>query len=223
MPDLIRYPSRSSHTQLPHHLSVYRFAAILSIPLAASLLLFWTLTRNNTTSVITWDLLPNGYLAFLVLAFILPIKQLPRSGRLRFLSTLRRISIGGLAKSEDGKFGDVLLADALTSYAKPLSEVYVTLCMLVTGQRTTNRPDRSCGGALVVPLIMCIPFIIRFRQCIIDHQPANALKYATAFPAIVLSVLQKHEEAVGLSDISLFRLWYALSFLISYITLFKVC
>jgi hypothetical protein len=152
--------------------------------------------------------LPNLYFVFLILAFVLPIKQLPRSGRSRFLSTFRRISIGGLAKTDDGKFGDVLLADALTSYAKPLSEVFVALCMLVTGQHTTALPDRGCGGSFMVPLIMCIPFLIRFRQCIIDHQKANALKYATAFPAILLSVLQKDEAAVGMSDTSLFRLWY---------------
>lgn len=195
---------------MSHHLSVYRFATILSIPLAASLLLFWILTRNDPVRVTSWSLLPNIYLVLLILAFVVPTKHLPWSGRSRFLSTFRRISIGGLAKAEDGKFGDVLLADALTSYAKPLSEVYVSLCMLVTGQRTTARPDRGCGGLFLVPLIMCVPFMIRFRQCIIDHQPANALKYATAFPAILLSVLQKDSEAVGMSDTSLFRLWYVL-------------
>jgi hypothetical protein len=100
----------------------------------------------------------------------------------------------------------VLLADALTSYAKPLSEVFVAFCMLFTGQRTTANPDRGCGGAFIVPFIMCVPFLIRFRQCIIDHQKANALKYATAFPAILLSALQK-EGTDRVSDTSLFRLW----------------
>ena len=208
VPHLIRYPHRSSHTQLSHHHSVYRFATILTAPLAASLLLFWTLTRRNTASVEGWDIIPNIYLILLVLAFVIPIQQLPRAGRSRFLSTLRRISIGGLAKTEDGKFGDVLLADALTSYAKPLSEIYVVLCMLVTRQSTTKRADRSCGGTFVVPFIICVPFMIRLRQCIIDHQPANALKYATAFPAIILSALQRDAEAVGVSDVTLFRLWY---------------
>ncbi|KAK3715260.1 protein-ER retention protein [Vermiconidia calcicola] len=207
VPHLIRYPSRSSPAQLSHHLSVYRFAAILTLPLASSLFLFWALTHGNTPRVIAWDLLPNVYLLFLLVAFVLPIKQLPRSGRSRFLSTLRRISIGGLAKTEDGKFGDVLLADALTSYAKPLSEIYVALCMLVTGQHTTRRPDRGCGGTYVVPFIICIPFLIRLRQCIIDHQPANALKYATAFPAIILSALQRDAEKIGIGPTSLFRLW----------------
>lgn len=209
MPHLIRYPPRSSQAQLAHYQSVYRFAAILSIPLALSIVWFWWLTAGDTQSVVAADLLPNLYLLLLVLAFVVPTQHLPRAGRSRFLSTFRRISIGGLAKSDDGKFGDVLLADALTSYAKPLSEVYVALCMFMSGQSTTGRPDRSCGGTYMVPFIMCIPFLIRFRQCITDRQPANALKYATAFPAIGLSAVQRDAEAVGMSHTSLYRLWYA--------------
>ena len=205
MPHLIKYSSRSSHADIPHHLSVYRFATILSIPLAASILVFWTLTRGSTTSVIAYDWLPNLYLLFLIAAFAIPNRHLPHSGRSRFLSTFRRISIGGLARDE--KFGDVLLADALTSYAKPISEIYVSLCMLVTGQHTTRRPDRGCGGTYVVPLLIGVPFMIRLRQCLIDGQKANALKYATAFPAIALSAFQRDAAAVGVSGTSLFRLW----------------
>lgn len=108
---------------------------------------------------------------------------------------------------ENGKFGDVLLADALTSYAKPLSEVYIALCMLFTGQKTTARPDRDCGGTYIVPFIMCIPFLIRLRQCLSDGQRANALKYATAFPAITLSAMQRDADKLGLSATTLFRLW----------------
>lgn len=207
MPHLIRYPARSSHTDLPHYLSTYRFAAALSVPLTVVLLLFWFLTRGSTPSVIGWDILSNAYLLFLLAAFTIPVRYLPRSGRARLNATFRRISIGGLAKTEDGKFGDVLLADALTSYAKPLSEVYVAVCMVVTGQHSTRRPDRSCGGTWVVPLIMCIPFLIRLRQCLIDGQKANALKYATAFPAIALSALQRDAASTGMSGTALFRLW----------------
>ena len=165
-------------------------------------------TGGSASSVISWHILPNLYLLYLLLAFLIPIKQLPRAGRSRFLSTLRRVSIGGLAKTDDGKFGDILLADALTSYAKPLSEIYVALCMLVTGQHTTRRPDRNCGGTFVVPFLIAVPFIIRLRQCLIDYQPGNALKYATAFPAIALSALARDAAAVGMSDTALFRLWY---------------
>ena len=80
--------------------------------------------------------------------------------------------------------------------------------MMFTGQATTGKPDRHCGGTYIVPFIMCVPFLIRFRQCITDHQPANALKYATAFPAIALSAVQRHVERGGTSHTSLHSLWY---------------
>lgn len=207
VPHLIRYPARSSAAQPSHHLSVFRFATFLSLPLVASILLFWTLTSGNVDKVTAWDYLPNLYLLFLVFAFVTPIRQLPRTGRRRFWSTLRRISFGGLARTEDGKFGDVLLADALTSYAKPLSEVYVAVCMLVTGQHTTRRPDRSCGGQYVVPILISVPFLIRLRQCLSDRQPLNALKYSTAIPAILLSAISRDVALVGLSAAALSRLW----------------
>ena len=207
VPHLIRYPARTTHTDAPHHLSTYRFATILSIPLALSLLLFWLLTQGTAESVRGWSLLPNSFLIILLLAFVIPFRFLPRNGRLRLNSTFRRIALGGLASTENGKFGDVLLADALTSYAKPLSEVYVALCMLVTGQKTTSRPDRDCGGTYIVPVIMAIPFLIRLRQCLGDGQRANALKYATAFPAIALSALQRDAEALGMNPTTLFRFW----------------
>lgn len=47
-----------------------------------------------------------------------------------------------------------------------------------------------------------LPFAIRFRQCTKDSQSLNALKYATAFPAIGLSVLMKHS-----TNPSITKLW----------------
>ena len=217
---LIRYnphPSSRPQPSTPdpsNHQSIYRFATALTLPLLASLLLFWLFTSHDATSVQAWSLLPNSYLILLLLAFLLPSSLLhrlahyiPRAGRTRLNTTFRRISYGGLASTDNGKFGDVLLADALTSFAKPLSEVYIALCMLFTGQKTTSRPDRDCGGTYIVPLIMCIPFLIRLRQCLSDGQRANALKYFTAFPAIALSAMQRDADTLGLSATTLFRLW----------------
>ena len=133
VPALIRYKPRSD----PPYLTVYRFAIALSAPVAASLVLYKT--TNNTF------LLPNLTLILFLALFIVPQRFLypksiwPLTGRQRFLSTLRRISIGGLARTEDGKFGDILLADALTSYARPLSELYIALSMIWGKQSATGR------------------------------------------------------------------------------------
>ena len=139
------------------------------------------------------------------------------------------MSVGGIADADNGKFGDILLADVLTSYAKVLGDLFVSICMFVTpGVSSTDKPDRSCGGAYMVPLIISIPSMIRLRQCLIEYSRvrknpssssgwggqhlANALKYSSAFPVIILSALQRgtNPNDFGMSETGLFRLWYVL-------------
>lgn len=236
MPSLIRYPSRSSSVLPSHHLSTYRLATLFTIPLVISILLFWIITHGNASLVIAWEILPQSYLLLLVFFFILPLQRLSRTGRYRFLSTLKRVSIGGIAEAQDGKFGDILLADVLTSYAKVLGDLFVSFCMFLSPRHSsTARPDRSCGGQFMVPLIISIPSMIRLRQCLIEYlrvrrsnaktsggrfgsssggwggqHLANALKYASAFPVIILSALQRgyDPKKIHMSEAGLFRLWY---------------
>lgn len=114
----------------------------------------------------------------------------------------------------------------LTSYAKIVADLFVSLCMFFSGPRgsATARPDRGCGGQYLVPIIIAVPSIIRLRQCIIDYlrtqrngtsgggtHLANALKYASAFPVIILSALQRNlsmnHKDIGLTETSLYRCW----------------
>jgi hypothetical protein len=122
------------------------------------------------------------------------------------------------------------MADALTSYAKVLGDLFVALCMFFSsGRSSTGKPDRGCGGKFIVPLIIAIPSMIRLRQCLIEYKRvqranrsgalgghgwggqhlANALKYSTAFPVIILSAIQRNYEPgeYGMSEAGLFRLW----------------
>lgn len=127
---------------------------------------------------------------------------------------------------QDGKFGDILLADVLTSYAKVLGDVFVSTCMLLSSKTTsTSKPDRGCGGQYLVPLVISIPSIIRLRQCLIEYvrvrrnrtaesgwggqHLANALKYSSAFPVIILSAVQRNYDAntFNMTEAGLFRLW----------------
>jgi hypothetical protein len=185
--------------------------------------------------VVAYDWLPVTCLVAVLAVFAVPLRGLSHGGRGRFLATLRRVGVGGLAEARDGKFGDILLADVLTSYAKVLGDLYVVLCMFVTPRPRSEatittadalRPDRSCGGAVVVPLILALPSLIRLRQCLIEYvrvrraprkestgwggqHLANALKYASAFPVIILSALQRNlptEEARS-AGASLNRAW----------------
>ena len=104
----------------------------------------------------------------------------------------------------------------------------MSACMFLSrGVSSTNKPDRSCGGAYLVPLIISIPSLIRLRQCLIEffrvrkagqtavsgwggNHLANALKYSSAFPVIILSALQRgyDPQKIGTSEAGLFRLWY---------------
>ncbi|PMD39434.1 EXS-domain-containing protein [Hyaloscypha variabilis F] len=236
VPSLLHYPSRASpRTDPPHHLSTYRLATLLTLPLSFSLLLFWLLSRRDPVLVIHYDYLPIAYLVLLLALFLLPLRRFSSSGRTRFLTTLRRISIGGLAPSNAGKFGDILLADVLTSYAKIIADLFVSLCMFFSSPSgsATARPDRGCGGQYLVPIIIAIPSLIRLRQCLIEYvrvrsqniknggmsaqtgwggqHLANAAKYASAFPVIVLSALQRNlsldHEDIGVTETTLYRLW----------------
>lgn len=177
-------------------------------------MLFWLFSHRDPALVVYYDWMPMTYLLVLAILFALPLRSLAlsHSGRSRLLATLRRVSVGGLAQASDGKFGDILLADVLTSYAKVMGDLFVCVCMMffhgATGS-ATDRPDRSCGGTVLVPLIMAAPYLIRFRQCLIEYlrvkrsnynpqvgwggqHLANAAKYATAFPVIVFSALQRN-------------------------------
>jgi hypothetical protein len=228
---LIRYANRMSTNGPSYHLRTYRLATWVSIPLIISLLLFWTVTHGQASLVLAWEILPQSYLFLLAIFFILPLQRFSKSGRHRFLSTLKRVSTGGIANTEDGKFGDILLADVLTSYAKVLGDLFVSGCMLLSSKySSTAKPDRGCGGAYLVPIIISIPSLIRLRQCFIEfgrvrtglnapggsgtpgwggQHLANALKYSSAFPVVVLSALQRGYDPnkIGMSETGLFRLW----------------
>ncbi|KGQ10421.1 Protein ERD1 2 [Beauveria bassiana D1-5] len=225
VPSLIRYPGRTSPAAIPHHLSTYRFATVLSSLFGVSMVLFWLLTWRVPQRVVDYDWIPMTYLVALVALFVVPLRNLPGHGRRRFLATLRRVSVGGIAEAKDGKFGDILLADVLTSYAKVFGDVFVTVCMFFSpGGSSTDRPNRNCGGIVIVPLLMAVPSLIRFRQCIIEYlrvrnapyresggwggqHLANALKYSTAFPVLITSSMQRSAEAAGTATPGLYRAW----------------
>lgn len=233
MPALVRYPPRASVHHPPHHLTTYRLAAACSVLFALSLATFWLFTHGDAHLVLRHGWLPLSLLASLAVLFYAPLRALSHAGRRRFLATLRRISIGGLAEPRDGKFGDIILADALTSYAKIIADLFVALCMFVTpGYSATGRPDRSLPGNLV-PFLVAIPSLIRLRQCLIEYfrvrrapyhpasgwggqHLANALKYSTAFPVIILSTMLSR----GPPSSSLKLAWFCASLLNSLYTFY---
>ena len=236
VPALIKYPRPPAPSIPSHHQRIYRLAATVTVPLIVSILFFWIITHGKPSLVLAWDILPQSYLFLLVIFFLIPLQRLSRTGRYWFLKTLKRVSLGGIAEAKDGKFGDILLADVLTSYSKVLGDLFVSACMFFTiGTSSTDKPDRNCGGKYIVPLIISIPSMIRLRQCLVEYfrvrrgpksaatgwggqHLANALKYSSAFPVIILSALQRGYDPtnIGMSEATLFRLWLLSVFLNSF-------
>lgn len=129
---------------------------VLTLPLLCSLAFF---------ALLKTQLLPLSYLLYILVALAVPTTYLSRRGRHRFLSTLRRVSVGGIAHDQDGKFGDILMADVLTSYAKPIADLYVVVCLMLQGKAVQGRPDRSCGGSFMVPFLIAVPFLYVAHPC----------------------------------------------------------
>lgn len=241
VPALIRYTSRPSSSSVPIYQSTYHLATLLSVPLAVSLLVFWIVTHGSPEQVVAWEIIPQSYLLIFFCLLLFPLHRLSRSGRSRLLTTLRRIWLGGLAESQDGKFGDIILADVLTSYAKVFGDLYVAICMFFSHDvSSTGRPDRNYGGHIMVPLLIALPSVIRLRQCLIEfwrvsmrgtrsidgwggQHLANALKYASAFPPIAFNAMQKNYDPQASNQLSLtaiYRLWIVFSALNSLYTFY---
>ncbi|KAJ5180505.1 hypothetical protein N7492_003715 [Penicillium capsulatum] len=234
VPALIQYPARSSNAQRSHHASAYRLATIFTIPLTIWLFAFWFATRRSPELVERLDYIPQSVFIILLIILIWPLNRASRAGRIRFLLTLKRILIGGLAESHEGRFGDILLADALTSYARVLGDLYVSFCMFFTdGISATSKPNRACAKDFIVPIIVVFPSAIRLRQCLTEYlrarrtstrgetnrgnqHLANALKYATAFPVIWLAAKMRNYNPLdfrGFSEVSIMRLLFVFSFI----------
>ncbi|KAG0016133.1 protein-ER retention protein [Podila clonocystis] len=161
-----------------------------------------------------------GYITIAVMIFA-PLNVLFKKERFRFLRSMRHVMFSGF-KSEVS-FADVILADILTSFARVFGDLAVALCLMFLDRDGTNTD--AYYGSILVPIMTSIPYCIRLRQCLseyiessytTDRHLMNALKYASAFPVIIISSLQKSAKAASLkgqpnsgyfSDNSLFRLW----------------
>ncbi|GAB4823276.1 hypothetical protein N2152v2_010322 [Parachlorella kessleri] len=133
-----------------------------------------------------------------LLAFVLnPTNVLFKETRLFFSSTAWRV----FTPLRTVTWADFLLADVLTSLAKPLSDTERAVCHLMTGPVMSPIEERCGSASLVIPVGLALPYLWRFVQCIRVYldtgarpQIWNAVKYSTAFPVIILSSMQYHVD-----------------------------
>lgn len=102
------------------------------------------------------------------------------------------------------QFSDVIAADILTSFAKVLGHVWLSLVVVLytlQGALVDDSVLLAQQSSLAVPVLVSLPFLIRLRQCVSEYltlsplarqtrstRPLyNALKYASALPVIWLS------------------------------------
>jgi hypothetical protein len=115
--------------------------------------MFWQFTSGDASAILAYKALPLSCFAAISLVTVCPFDIIYRDVRFRFLRVLWRILVGRL-DAEGGKFGDIMLADILTSYAKVLGDLWVTGCMFLGGISATGKPDRACGGKFAVPFVI---------------------------------------------------------------------
>lgn len=137
------------------------------------------------------------YATFLIL-LVLPGNIFHGDIRRFFASTFWRVMTPGLRPVT---FSDFLLADILTSLAKALSDVERAVCLLASGPIMSPRLQECSDASWIIPLGLAAPYVWRLMQCLRVYydtgarsQLANAAKYFTAFPVIVLSAIKYHVD-----------------------------
>ena len=152
------------------------------------------------------ELMPGCLYIVLLVILLLPPTILHGQARYFFCLTLRRVFL----PVQSVTFSDFILADIMTSLAKALADLQRAVCLMVSGPVLFNLPGldnpnkhqglRTCSrGSLFVNAVLALPYLLRMFQCLIVYASTrekpnlfNAIKYATVFPVIGLSVLKYH-------------------------------
>ena len=145
--------------------------------------LAYTVLQSNTIPLFT--------LVVILISFFNPLNTFFKVQRYQFLSILLQIISSPVHTPVT--FPQVLIADILTSYARVFSDLYLCLLDLLNFDSMKK----------FSPIFSTIPYLLRFRQCIVEYiasnfnqrrSLANALKYATSFPVIAFSATLKSNE-----------------------------
>ncbi|KAA1474027.1 EXS-domain-containing protein [Dentipellis sp. KUC8613] len=160
--------------------------------------LYRAATQGNPSLVDPFKFIPAVCVLGSLLILLLPHDAFQKRERDAFLLSVRRCLFSPFSRPT--YFCDIIFADIFTSYAKVLGDVYLSLLMLLPGGSLLTPPSGDGWSRWILPTLMSLPYLARFRQCIIDYMhPSNtssrpffnALKYASSFPVIYLSAAQR--------------------------------
>ncbi|TXT08953.1 hypothetical protein VHUM_02427 [Vanrija humicola] len=159
---------------------------------------FRSLTGDNTERMEAWRGLVGVIMLAPLAAALLPWRGIGARERRAFRKSVHRIFVP--PPNTPIFFADVILADILTSFAKVLGDLYVSASQIIFGGITHGRVAPHGVSKWITLAMVGLPYLLRFRQCMLEFyhsgwqskRPlANALKYASAFPVILLSAAQK--------------------------------
>lgn len=233
---VVKYSFKKSSSSAPHtlHHGIFHMALVLTMIVASSWLIFSLILLNQyhnmvtsssftSSTVRTIDVIPETTLVLLIGAFIMPGQSFHSKGRKKFLQVLGRILLGRI--DQDSRVPDILVADGLTSYTRVLNDMGVTICMFFAGHSCVGKPDRDhCSGPWIMGLILSVPYVIRFRQCIVEYlrtgantHLVNSMKYGSALPVVVFGAMHKTLKDKGATQIGFteghaFRMWAIAAF-----------
>jgi hypothetical protein len=152
--------------------------------------------------------IPSALYVVGALLLVAPLNVLHRRGREKLLRNLYRVFSPNPAGI---LFVEVVLGDMLTSLSKTLADLQVSLCVLVSHALAFEDSNKSslaapaagahsslqeaCAQSWLRPLVTSLPFLLRFRQCVVAYRATgqafphlcNAAKYASALPVILIS------------------------------------
>ncbi|EIN11759.1 EXS-domain-containing protein [Punctularia strigosozonata HHB-11173 SS5] len=196
----------------------YRLFVSYATWCTATWLLFRVATRGEIESVDRFKYIPAVACLGVIGVLVSPFNVLYKRERDAFLLAIRRCIFP--QPNRMTHFCDVVLADIFTSYAKVIGDVWLSVCMLLPGGSLLRMPSMDGLEWLILPTLMSLPYVIRFRQCMIDYmcpinesrRPLyNAIKYATAFPLIFLSAAQRivvSELVAEKGDVAMREPWH---------------
>ncbi|KIY49088.1 EXS-domain-containing protein [Fistulina hepatica ATCC 64428] len=213
----------------PIHLyrAVYHLFAAYTAWTFLSYVLYRYLTHDDARLVDVYRFIPMVTTLSLLGVLICPFNVIEKRERDKFLYAVRRCMT--VSRFKRVYFADVVFADVLTSFAKVLGDIWISACMFLPNNSLLAIPKMDGWLKWIHPTVMSLPYLVRFRQCLIEYAHSsnqsrrpffNAIKYATAFPVIYLSAAQRRieedlvqtqgshlVEEVRLGEHPLFRLW----------------
>ncbi|KAG1723602.1 EXS family-domain-containing protein [Suillus paluster] len=191
-------PSRAHSSARVSYMPVYRLFMTYATWCFVGWSFFRLATHSNTILVDAFKYIPAVCSLGVLIALICPYEMCQKRERDLFFQSAARCLFSSV--NSPVYFSDVVFADVFTSFAKVLGDVWLSLCMLLPGGSLLSLPSLDGISQWILPTLMSLPYLIRFRQCIIEHRSPtnaskrplfNALKYASSFPVIFLSAAQR--------------------------------